>query len=80
MLSLARNDLLGPAFPPAWLESGALRSLKYFLVGGTALTGSLPPQLAWPQLQQLDVWGTGVQGSIPAEWCHAPFAKHLTRL
>jgi hypothetical protein len=53
MLSLARNDLLGPAFPPAWLESGALRSLKYFLVGGTALTGSLPPQLAWPQLQQL---------------------------
>lgn len=53
LLSLAGNALTGPAFPPAWLERGSLRSLEHFLVGGTALTGTLPPGLAWPKLQQL---------------------------
>jgi hypothetical protein len=50
------------------------------LGGNPGLTGTLPAQLAWPHLQQLEVWSTGVQGSIPAEWCQAPFAQHLTRL
>jgi hypothetical protein len=51
-LFLARNSLTGPAFPPAWLESGALPQLEYLKLGGnTGLAGTLPEQLAWPRLQ-----------------------------
>ena len=53
-LALSRNALTGPAFPPAWLEPGALpRLASLLLAGNPGLTGSLPPGLAWPLFQEL---------------------------
>ena len=53
-LSLASNQLTGPAFPPAWLEPGSLPSLSaLFLSGNVGLTGTLPASLPWPNLQSL---------------------------
>jgi hypothetical protein len=54
VVSLANNSLTGPAFPPAWLELGALPGLHFLDVtanGGLAVT--LPANLSWPSLRSL---------------------------
>jgi hypothetical protein len=51
-LDSSANLLAGLAFPPAWLEAGALPHLDYLALSGNAnLTGSLPAILPWTQLQ-----------------------------
>lgn len=54
VLSLARNQLAGAAFPAAWLRPGAFPVLTHLLLGGNGrLVGALPPSLAWPNLKEL---------------------------
>ena len=54
VLSLANNSLYGPAFPPAWLRPGAMPELVTLVLSGNAgLAGSLPMDLAWPNLKTL---------------------------
>lgn len=50
VISLRGNQLSGPAFPPAWVAPGALARLRYLVLAGNRLTGSLPPTLAWPNV------------------------------
>jgi hypothetical protein len=48
------NRLAGPAFPAAWLEAGAFAELSVVDLSDNAqLTGTLPPDLSWPNLEQL---------------------------
>ncbi|KAL4422558.1 hypothetical protein ABPG75_008755 [Micractinium tetrahymenae] len=80
-LSLRGNLLTGVAFPPAWLQAGALPQLRSLLLSSNArLHGTLPAGLAWPNLETLWLAETGVEGRIPSEWCHAPFASKLDDL
>ncbi|KAL4428495.1 hypothetical protein ABPG75_002584 [Micractinium tetrahymenae] len=72
IISLERNILSGPAFPPAWLEGSMPGLLDLQLSGNTQLTGTLPPSLPWPLLRTLAVDSTGVSGSVPATWCNQP--------
>ena len=54
LLSLANNSLSGPAFPPAWLRPGAMPDLATLVLSGNAgLAGTLPADLAWPNLKTL---------------------------
>lgn len=53
IISLERNALTGPAFPPAWLEGYMPGLLHLGLSDNTGLTGSLPATLPWPQLATL---------------------------
>lgn len=54
VLSLADNALSGPAFPPAWLAPGSMPGLTHLLLSGNdGLSGTLPPELAWPNLRVL---------------------------
>ncbi|KAI3433944.1 hypothetical protein D9Q98_003746 [Chlorella vulgaris] len=75
-LSLRGNQLTGPAFPPSWLQQGALVIL--ILSGNHGLTGTLPASLPWPYFNELDVSDTGLTGLIPEAWCNAPFAQLLS--
>lgn len=50
-LSLRGNQLTGPAFPPSWLQQGALVIL--ILSGNHGLTGTLPASLPWPYFNEL---------------------------
>ena len=48
------NNLTGAAFPPTWLQPGAMAHLRALSLGGNAgLTGTLPPNLAWTSLEHL---------------------------
>lgn len=54
LLDIGGGHLTGPAFPPAWLEPGAMPALKNLaLEGNRNLTGTLPAHLSWPQLETL---------------------------
>jgi hypothetical protein len=51
---LSNNSLTGPAFPPAWLELGAMAGLRELrLKNAAGLTGTLPFNLPWPNLKLL---------------------------
>jgi len=53
-LMLSNNSLSGAAFPPAWLELGALPKLEHLdLSHNRGLSGTLPANLSWPQLETL---------------------------
>ena len=53
-LNQANNSLSGPAFPPAWLRPGAMPDLATLVLSGNAgLAGTLPADLAWPNLKTL---------------------------
>ena len=53
-LDLRYNRLSGPAFPPAWLEGGRFAGLAiYDVTGNSQLTGTLPPALHWPKLNDM---------------------------
>jgi hypothetical protein len=53
-LSLGCNQLRGPVLPEAWLRPGMLpRLFSLSLSGNADLTGTLPPQLAWPGVAHL---------------------------
>ena len=46
-LVLSNNSLTGPAFPPAWLELGAMAGLRELqLKDAAGLTGTLPSNLS----------------------------------
>lgn len=55
LVVLSSNPRLsGPAFPPAWLEDGAMRQLVELSVSlNPLLTGALPPSLSWPRIHSL---------------------------
>ncbi|KAL4855737.1 3-deoxy-manno-octulosonate cytidylyltransferase [Chlorella vulgaris] len=81
LLALTDNALTGPAFPPAWLSSDALLKLEHFDIElNPALTGTLPANLPWRNLQTLWLAGTSLEGRIPDAWCDAPFAANLSHL
>ena len=51
-LFLSRNQLTGPAFPPAWLRANASLDVKALSLRGNArLGGALPSRLPWRSLQ-----------------------------
>jgi hypothetical protein len=52
-LVLGFNGLAGPAFPPAWLQAGAMPRLEDLALSHTGLTGTLPTNLTWPNLASL---------------------------
>jgi hypothetical protein len=53
-LVLSRNDLTGPALPPAWADPRALPHLRELrLDGNPGLGGRLPAALAWPLLEHM---------------------------
>jgi len=53
-LILESNQLSGSAFPPAWLEPRSFPHLQWLsLSNNHGLTGTLPPNLAWPSLVNL---------------------------
>ncbi|PSC76706.1 exostosin-like glycosyltransferase isoform B [Micractinium conductrix] len=80
-VSVSRNWLEGPAFPAAWLAPTALMDVTNLaLDANPALTGTLPADLGLLSLVSMDVSSTGMTGSIPEEWCMAPFHKKLSRL
>ena len=54
VLLLRNLGLAGPAFPPAWLAPGAMPKLATLVLEGNGgLVGTLPPDLAWPSLNEL---------------------------
>lgn len=54
ILMLRNLGLRGPAFPPSWLEPGALPQLAALsLEGNSGLEGTLPPGLPWPKIKEL---------------------------
>ncbi|KAL4440185.1 hypothetical protein ABPG75_003186 [Micractinium tetrahymenae] len=79
---LSYNPLLtGPAFPPAWSQPRAFSQLDTLsLVDCAGLTGTLPAEVPWPLVHNLELEGTGLQGSVPASWCAQPLASTLRRL
>ncbi|PSC75913.1 5 -nucleotidase isoform B [Micractinium conductrix] len=79
-LSVRKNFLTGPAFPPAFLAPGALPQLSsYDVEGNVGLTGTLPTTLP-PQLTNLLVQDTGLTGTVPAAWCNHPIARNFDNL
>ncbi len=47
------NKLSGPAFPPAWVASGALSNLTSLDLANNQLTGTLPATVPWPRLASM---------------------------
>jgi hypothetical protein len=52
-LVLGFNRLVGPAFPPAWLQAGAMPRLEDLALSHNGLSGTLPTNLTWPYLASL---------------------------
>lgn len=53
-ISVMRNSLSGPVFPPAWLGPGSALDLRRYEVSDNAgLVGPLPDALNWSRLELL---------------------------
>ena len=52
MVYLDGNQLVGPAFPPAWIAPNSSLDLWHFMVArNPGLNGTLPPDLDWLSLK-----------------------------